>query len=439
VAVAPEALAPAASDTAEQLFQEHSRWIYGYCLRILRSPEEAEDALQTTYLNACRSLNQGIRPLVGSAWLLRIAQNVCFARLRSAGRRDRLERVQDITVLEETVAAPERSPVDLIGLTHALRRLPERQREAILLREWQGLSYRELADRLDLTQAAAETLIFRARRSLAAALEESGVRGRRKALHSLDLGGLVAVLKTVFAGTAGIKTAAVLTAAVATTTGIVSVDPVGVWHDRTEPEVTRMATAASRPAPPAALVSLTSPAPALPGPPASEYRLSAELSGGAVPTAERLPIVGTPTPTPAKTTDEKWGSGGATGDQTEKAPGTGAQTEKAPGHHSKKPASAGDNSQTRGPPAHAERNRPEPRGRSSSPPAASRDRTSPAQSKLDRPEPRQTERPPPAGPEGPTPLAQSKPDRPEPGRNENAPVPSAQGKAEPATGKASKG
>jgi RNA polymerase sigma factor (sigma-70 family) len=448
VAVAPEALAPAASDTAEQLFQEHSRWIYGYCLRILRSPEEAEDALQTTYLNACRSLNQGTRPLVGSAWLLRIAQNVCFARLRSAGRRDRLERLQDIAVLEETVAAPERSPADLIGLTDALRRLPERQREAILLREWQGLSYRELADRLDLTQAATETLIFRARRSLAATLEESGVRGRRKALHSLDLGGLVAMLKTVFAGTAGSKAAAVLTAAVATTTGIVSVDPVDVWHDRTEPEVTRMTSPAPKSAPPAALVSLTSPAPAL-GPPASEHRLSAELSEGAVRTAERLPVAGTPTATPAKRTDEKWGPAGTTGEQTEKAPGTeaqtekapgtGEQTEKAPGNHTKKPASAGDNSQTRSPPAHA-RNRPEPRGRSSSPPAASRDRTPPAQSKRDRPEARQTERPPPTGPEGGTPPAQSKSDRPEPGRKENAPPgPPAQGKAEPATGKASKG
>jgi RNA polymerase sigma-70 factor (ECF subfamily) len=99
MAVAPEAsrvdLAAEASETAEQLFQEHAGWIYGYCLRILRSPEEAEDALQTTYLNACRSLGRGTRPQVGSAWLLRIAQNVCFARLRSSGRRSRLESLQD--------------------------------------------------------------------------------------------------------------------------------------------------------------------------------------------------------------------------------------------------------------------------------------------------------------------------------------------------------
>jgi RNA polymerase sigma factor (sigma-70 family) len=428
MAVAPEALAPAASERAEELYEEHAGWIYGYCLRVLRSPEEAEDALQTTYLNACRSLNRGTRPLIGSAWLLRIAQNVCFARLRSAGRRDRLERAQDIAVLAETVAAPERSRADLIGLTDALGRLPERQREAILLREWQGLSYREVAQHLDLTHAATETLIFRARRSLAAALEESGVRGRRKALHSFDVGGLVAVLKALFAGSAGIKAAAVLTAAVATTTGIVSVDPVGVWHDGTEPEVTRMMSAVPKPVlPPAALVSTTPRAPTL-GPAATEHRPSAEPSGS-MPTAEHLPVADMPRSTSPMRTDEKQGAGGGTGEQIEQTPG-----------HATKPASAADSSQTRSPRAHAQRDRPEPGGRSSSPPAGSRDRTPPAQSKPDRPEPARKEGAPSAGPEARTPPAQSNPDRPEPSEKESAPPGTpTQGKPGPATGKAGKG
>ena len=242
MAVAPEAhrldLAAEASETAEQLFQEHSGWIYGYCLRLLRSPEEAEDALQTTYLNACRSLGRGTRPQVGSAWLLRIAQNVCFARLRSSGRRGRLERVQDISFLEETVAAPERSPVELIGLTEALCSIPDRQREAILLREWQGLSYSEVGTRMDLSQAAVETLIFRARRSLAAALDEPEKRSRRKALHALDLGGLVAALKGFFAG-AGLKTVAAIAVATATTATVVATDPTGVLRDRPAPSSER--------------------------------------------------------------------------------------------------------------------------------------------------------------------------------------------------------
>lgn len=252
MAVAPEAsrvvLAPAASETAEQLFQEHSGWIYGYCLRLLRSREEAEDALQTTYLNACRSLHQGTRPTVGSAWLLRIAQNVCFARMRSSGRRGRLERAHDITILEETVAAPEHSPDALIGLTDALCSLPERQREAILLREWQGLSYHEVGSRLGLTQAAVETLIFRARRSLAAALEDPGKRDRRKALRAFDVGGLAAAIKALFVGSAGVKIAA-LTVAAATTATVVATDPAGVWRNRPDTGSPRTAMSAQERAP----------------------------------------------------------------------------------------------------------------------------------------------------------------------------------------------
>jgi RNA polymerase sigma-70 factor, ECF subfamily len=239
MAIAPEApraeQAPEASATAEELFQAHSGWVYGYCLRVLRSPEEAEDALQTTYLNACRSLSRGTRPEAGSAWLLRIAQNVCFARLRSSGRRGKLERLQDVTMLAETVPAPERTREEVIGLVDALETLPERQRKAILLREWQGLSYGEVASTLGITQGAVETLIFRARRSLAAALENQDARGRRKALYAFDLGGLLAAIKGLFAGGVGVKTVAAVAVATATTATVVATDPTGVWRDRHAP------------------------------------------------------------------------------------------------------------------------------------------------------------------------------------------------------------
>jgi RNA polymerase sigma factor (sigma-70 family) len=253
--IAQEAIAPrAAAETAEHLFQEHSGWIYGYCLRVLRSPEEAEDALQTTYLNACRSLNEGTRPQAGSAWLLRIAQNVCLTRLRSSGRRGKVERAQDITVLEETVAAPERSDHELMGLVDALEGLPERQRRAILLREWQGLSYREVARELDVSQASVETLIFRARRSLAVALEQEREKPGRRSLHALDLGSLLAAIKGFFAGSAGVKAVATLAVATATTATVAATDPAGVWSD---PHARSAATArATQPAAqPAASVS----------------------------------------------------------------------------------------------------------------------------------------------------------------------------------------
>jgi RNA polymerase sigma-70 factor (ECF subfamily) len=316
MAVAPEAsrvdLAADASETAEQLFQEHARWIYGYCLRLLRSPEEAEDALQTTYLNACRSLGSGTRPHVGSAWLLRIAQNVCFARLRSSGRRGRLESLQDTSFLEETVAAPERSPDELIGLTDALCSIPERQREAILLREWQGLSYSEVGAHLGLSQSAVETLIFRARRSLAGALEDPGKRGRRrKALHAFDLAGLAAALKGLFAGASGVKAVAVLTVAAATTATVVATDPVGVWRDK-PPAVAEQASGPER-----AGTAVPSPS--------SSSQNAADLDGTAA--VPFVPVWG-----PLPTTGERRGTEGAPGLETsEQAKGQGNGKAKAHG------------------------------------------------------------------------------------------------------------
>jgi RNA polymerase sigma factor (sigma-70 family) len=214
----------AAPDRAEELFQEHSRRIYAYCLRQLGSPEEAEDALQATYLNACRSLLNGFEPDVAQAWLFKVAHNVCLTRQRSSWRRSRVERPQDIQSIEEFIAAPDEPGDELRGIEDALAGLPEQQRRAILLREWQGLSYREVAAEMGLTQGAVETLIFRARRSLAAALEpEEAPERRPRFLGLLDGGALLATIKTALAGSIGTSLAAGL--AVTASTAVIAVTP----------------------------------------------------------------------------------------------------------------------------------------------------------------------------------------------------------------------
>ena len=100
-------------------------------------------------------------------------------------------------------------------LTESLEHMPDNQRRAILLREWQGLSYHEIADELKLSQSAVETLIFRARRNLAANLEsedeQPGVLSRMR--KALDAGALLAMLKGLFEGGAAVKVAAVAVAA----------------------------------------------------------------------------------------------------------------------------------------------------------------------------------------------------------------------------------
>jgi RNA polymerase sigma-70 factor (ECF subfamily) len=148
---------------AEQLFQRYERQIYAFCLYRLGDRQDAEDAVQSTFLNALRALEQGVVPRAESAWLFKIAQNVCLTRRRSAVRR---RRVESPTPLAESVASPDHDADRLVDLTGALHGLPPRQRRALVLREWQGLEYAEIADRLGLTHAAVETLLHRARRSL---------------------------------------------------------------------------------------------------------------------------------------------------------------------------------------------------------------------------------------------------------------------------------
>jgi RNA polymerase sigma factor (sigma-70 family) len=201
------------SRLAEDLFTEHSRLIYAYCLRRLRSPEEAEDALQATYLNACRSLNRGFEPNEGRAWLLTVAHNVCISRLRSKSRRRLFERPQDLQEVQDHLAAPELADEELFSLEDALAGMPEQQRRAILLREWQGLSYREVATELGLTQSAAETLLFRARRSLAQALETT--RPRPSFVHAFQPPALLASLKSGLATGVAIAASATVVASTA--------------------------------------------------------------------------------------------------------------------------------------------------------------------------------------------------------------------------------
>ena len=216
----------AAPDRAEELFTEHSRRIYAYCLRQLGSREEAEDAVQATYLNACRSLLSGFEPDVAQAWLYKVAQNVCLTKQRSSWRRRRVERPGDLHEIEEFAAAPPDPGDELLGIDDALASLPEQQRRAILLREWKGLSYREVAAEMELSQGAVETLIFRARRSLAAALDEPETPTRRARLaHAFDGGALVVSLKAALSGSLSGSLATGL--AVAASATAIATSPVG--------------------------------------------------------------------------------------------------------------------------------------------------------------------------------------------------------------------
>jgi len=204
------------ADATRQLYERHSSRIFGFCLSRLGSREEAEDAVQTTFLNVQRGLGRGVVPEYELAWLFKIAQNVCHNRHQSARRRGHVEAAHDLDALQDVIASPDRSPAVSLGdLTHALGAIPTRQRRALLLREFQGYSYEEISSELGISVAAVETLLFRARRAVAQQLEQSGTTSRKQR------GGVAAsaveLFRWLFGGAAAPLKLAAVTAAVATT------------------------------------------------------------------------------------------------------------------------------------------------------------------------------------------------------------------------------
>jgi RNA polymerase sigma factor (sigma-70 family) len=217
--VTPRRAAPEA-DATRDLYERYARQIYSYCLHQLGNREEAEDAAQSTFLNAFRGFKRGVDPEFESAWLYKIAQNVCLTRQRSSSRRRKVETPGDLEAMQDYVPAHQVDSDELIRLPEALDAMPEQQRRALLLREWQGLSYKEIGEELDLSQAAVETLLFRARRSLAAGLSEEQpplkkAAGMAKRLGAGDLGSILSVVKSLVL-TGGVKVATAVATVAAT-------------------------------------------------------------------------------------------------------------------------------------------------------------------------------------------------------------------------------
>jgi RNA polymerase sigma factor (sigma-70 family) len=229
------AQAPSA-DATRLLYEQHSSRIFGFCLSRLGSREEAEDAVQTTFLNAQRGLRRGVVPDYELAWLFKIAQNVCHNRHQSARRRGRVEATQDLDALQDVLATPERgASVSLADLTRALSAVPERQRRALLLREFQGLSYEEIGVELGVSVSAVETLIFRARRSVAAEIGRIEMKPSRRGAAA----SIAELFRWFFTGGA----APVKIAAAAATVATLAIAPVVERHATKLPTVPRPASA----------------------------------------------------------------------------------------------------------------------------------------------------------------------------------------------------
>lgn len=148
-----------------ELYAAHSRMVYGICRMLLRDADEAEDVTQQVYLSAYSNLLTGTEVRDPAAWLGTIARNAC--RRRAA---DRMR--EPLATGDEPMLVAPAADETAIGRENAaalyaqLAVLPEKQREAVVLRDLYGLQYDEVARALGTSRPAVEALLFRGRRRL---------------------------------------------------------------------------------------------------------------------------------------------------------------------------------------------------------------------------------------------------------------------------------
>jgi RNA polymerase sigma-70 factor, ECF subfamily len=153
------------------LTERHLAAVTGIARRMLRDDAEAEDVAQETFLRLWRS---GASLDVGAAgvkpWLRRVVSNLCIDRVRG---RQRLTVVEELPEQAEAprqqVALEERDMQRRVD--RALKKLPERQRLALTLFHYEGLSQSEVGATMGVSDEAVESLLGRARRQLKADLQ----------------------------------------------------------------------------------------------------------------------------------------------------------------------------------------------------------------------------------------------------------------------------
>ena len=152
---------------------EHIDGLYGYALVLTQNRTDAEDLVQETYVRAIRAMGRLRDDSNVKGWLFTILRNIWLNELRQ--RRKAPESVDVETdertssLADESTESPHDIYVAKLERRHvrtAIQQLPEEAREVILLREWQGMSYQEIATVLDCPVGTVMSRLARARSKL---------------------------------------------------------------------------------------------------------------------------------------------------------------------------------------------------------------------------------------------------------------------------------
>jgi RNA polymerase sigma-70 factor (ECF subfamily) len=178
-------------DSFNQLVLRWERPIYALAYRVIGREDDARDVCQETFLRAFRALGGFKGQAKFSSWLYRITLNLCRDWIRRQRRQPVAQAPEGVDLLDlATETTPAESIEDLVArreLSLAVQRamavLPEEQRTAIILKEYHGLTFQEIADLLDCPLSTVKTRLYQGltvlRRQLAgASLGSNSMTGR---------------------------------------------------------------------------------------------------------------------------------------------------------------------------------------------------------------------------------------------------------------------
>ena len=156
------------ADSFNELVLRWERPIYALAYRTIGREEDARDVCQETFLRAFRALPAFRGQAKFSSWLYRIALNLCRDWIRRERRTPIVEAPADVDLIELAEAAePSESIEDLIARKDLVRavervmaRLPEEQRTAIVLKEYHGLTFQEIADLVGCPLSTVKTRLY---------------------------------------------------------------------------------------------------------------------------------------------------------------------------------------------------------------------------------------------------------------------------------------
>jgi RNA polymerase sigma factor (sigma-70 family) len=147
----------------EVLYERHARGLLSFCVYMLGSRHDAEDAVQATFASAYRALRADGKPVALRPWLFTIARNDCLSIMRR--RRPTVELNGELALRGDPLHELEVRE-EVRHMLESMRELPERQRAALVLAELHGLSQAEIGDVLGVDAAQVKAYVYQARSNL---------------------------------------------------------------------------------------------------------------------------------------------------------------------------------------------------------------------------------------------------------------------------------